>query len=90
MFANLIQLITRRPAPGYERGFVDEVHLTTRSPRNPRLERIILAGWLLIVAKCFLMIWLVDKYHLPFNANWVILPTVIFALLCTGVYFWRD
>jgi hypothetical protein len=36
------------------------------------------------------MIWVVDKYHLSFNANWVILPTVVSGLLCTAVYLWRD
>ena len=45
---------------------------------------------MLIVGKSFLVVWLVDKYHLNFNAGWVIVPTVISALLCTAVYFWRD
>ena len=90
MFANLLQLITRRPPPDSEQRFVREVHVTQRSQRNRQTERIILAGWLLILGKSFLMIWLVDKYHLPFNANWVIVPTVISALLCTAVYFMRD
>jgi hypothetical protein len=90
MFANLLQLITRRPPPDYERSFVQEVRVKQRSPRNPRIERIIVAGWLLIVAKSVFVIWAVQKFHLGFNAAWVIAPTVIFALLCTAVYFWRD
>jgi hypothetical protein len=90
MFANLLQLITRRPPPGYEHSFVQEVRVRARSPRNPRIERIIVGGWVLIVAKAFLLSWLVEKYHLPFHPGWVIIPTVIFALLCTAVYFWRD
>jgi hypothetical protein len=90
MFANLLQLITRRPPADFEHGFVQEVHVSRQSPRHPRTERIILAGWLLILGKSFLMIWLVDTYHLSFNANWVIVPTVISALLCTAVYFRRD
>lgn len=91
MFANLIQLITRRPPPDYERTFVEEVHVTRPARRDPRTERIILGGWILIVLKSFLMIWLVDRYHLSFNANWIIVPTVISALLCTFVYFFlRD
>jgi hypothetical protein len=61
-----------------------------RSPRNPRLERFIVAGWLLIIAKSFLVVWVVGHYHLNFNPAWIIAPTVAFALLCTGVYFWRD
>jgi hypothetical protein len=90
MFANLLQLITRRTPPDYERSFVQEVRVKTKSPRNPRLERIIIAGWVFIIGKSFLVAWLVEKYRLGFNAAWVIAPTVIFALLCTAVYFWRD
>ena len=90
MFANLLQLITRRSGPDYERSFVQDVHIKQRSPRNRRIERVILAGWVLILGKSVLVLWLVDKYHLGFNANWIIMPTVISALLCTAVYFFRD
>jgi hypothetical protein len=90
MFANLLQLITRRPPPDFEQGFVRDVHVTRRRARDRRTERILLAGWVLILCKSFLMIWVVDKYHLKFNANWIIVPTVIAALLCTAVYFRRE
>ncbi len=90
MFANLIQLITRRPPPDFERGFVEDVHVTRRRPRNRRTERILLFGWILILLKSFAMIWLVDRYHLKFNANWIIIPTVVAALLCTAVYFRKE
>ena len=90
MIPNLFQLISRRPSAELEHGFVQDVHVSRQSPRDLRTERIILIGWVLILMKSFLMIWLVDKYHLAFNANWVIVPTVIAALLCTGVYFLRD
>lgn len=87
MFANLIQLLTRRPPPNFEQTFVKEVHVTNKAPRNLKTERIILWGWVLILLKSFLMIWVVDHYHLTFNANWVIMPTVASAALCTFVYF---
>jgi hypothetical protein len=90
MFANLLHVITGRPPPGYEHSFINEVRPAERSPRNLRVERLILAGWLLIVAKSFLVIWAVGKYHLSFNADWIIVPTVIAAGLCTFVYFRRD
>ena len=90
MFANFLQLITRRPPPDYERSFVQEVRVKQRSPRNPHIERLIVVCWLLIIAKSFLVVWLVDKYHLTFHPAWIIAPTVISALLCTAVYFWRD
>ena len=91
MFANLLQLITRRTPPDYEHRFVEQVRVRERPPRNPRVERLILAGWLLILVKSFLVIWVVDKYHMSFNADWIIVPTVIAAGLCTAVYyFWRE
>ncbi len=90
MISNLFQLIARRPPAGVEPGFVEDVHVSRQSPRDLRTERILLIGWVLILCKSFLVIWLVDKYHLTFNANWVIIPTVTAALLCTAVYFWRD
>ncbi len=91
MFANLLQLITGRPPVDYERSFVREVRVRRPYPRNQRTEKLILAGWLFILAKSFLMIWLVDRYHVPINADWVIVPTVAFALVCTAAYFFlRD
>ena len=90
MFANFLQLITRRPPPDFEREFVQEVHITQARERSRRTERILLLGWVLILIKSFLVIWAVDKYHLKFNANWVIMPTVVAALLCTAVYFRRE
>lgn len=91
MFANLLQLITGRPPADFERAFVREVRVRQRRPRHPRTEKLILAGWLLILAKSVLTIWLVDKYHVPVNADWVIMPTVAFATVCTAAYFFlRD
>lgn len=90
MFANLVQLITHRTPPEFEGSFVQGIRVKERPPRNLRIERLILACWVLILAKSFLVIWLVDKYHLGFNANWIIVPTVIAASLCTAVYFLRD
>jgi hypothetical protein len=90
MFANLIQLITRRPPPDLEQSFVKEVHVTRRRTRNPRTEKILLWGWVLILLKSFLMIWAVDRYHMKFNANWIIIPTIVAALVCTAVYFRKE
>lgn len=61
-----------------------------RPVRNPRVERLILACWILIAGKCWLMSWLVARYHMKFDALWVNAPTVTFALMCTAVYFWRE
>jgi hypothetical protein len=90
MFADLIRLINRRPPDDYERGFVREVSVSDRSPRNKRVERVLAACWVLIVIKSFAVVWLFGHYHIPVNPLWVIAPTFVFAALCTVVYLLRD
>ena len=91
MFANFLQLITGRPPAEHERGFVEEVRLVEHArPRNRRAEKLFLICWLLIAVKCFLVVWLVDKYHMNFSPLWVNAPTVCFALVCTAVYYFYD
>ena len=87
MLNNFLRLIVRRPPLEMDRGFVREVHISKPTPRNPRVERLLLGGWLLILVKSWLIIWAVEKYHVPINPLWVIVPTVLFALVCTAVYF---
>jgi hypothetical protein len=89
VFSNLLHLISRRTPPEYEQGFVREITVKRRSPRNLRLERLIYACWILIAAKSVAVVWAVRHYHVPFSPLWVIGPTVAFAALCTGVYYWR-
>jgi hypothetical protein len=95
VFANLLNLITRRPPPApltaaYDLAFVKEVTVRRKRRRNPRMERVLVIGWVLIVIKCILVAWLVGKYHVPIAPMWVIAPSVAFALLCTWVYLRRD
>jgi hypothetical protein len=89
VFSNLLHLFSRKSPPDYEQGFVKEVTITQRPARNIRLERIILACWILIALKSVAVVWAVRHYHVPFSPLWVIVPTVVFAALCTGVYYWR-
>ena len=90
MFANFLQLITRRVPSDYDMAFVQAVKVKERSPRNLRLEKWILAGWVFITIKSFAVIWAIDHWHVPVNPLWVIVPTVLFASLCTLVYFRRE
>jgi hypothetical protein len=90
MFSELVRLINRRPPEDYERGFVRAVHVSHKSPRNPRVERILKLGWALIVVKSLAVVWLFDHYHIQVNPLWVIAPTLAFAALCTAVYLLRD
>jgi len=90
MFANLLHLFSRRMQPGDDRGFVQEVKVMQKPPRNRRLELLIWICWVLIGVKCFVVVWAVRHYHIPFSPLWVIVPTVCFAALCTAVYYWRS
>jgi hypothetical protein len=90
MFADLLRLIHRRPPEDYERGFVRAVKVTRKPPRNRQVERFIGICWILIVIKSCAVVWLFDRYHVPVNAAWIIVPTVIFAGLITALYLLRD
>lgn len=91
MFHNLLQALSGRPPFEGEYRFVEEVRLVEAPrPRNARVEKLILGCWLAIAAKCGLVVWLVDRYQMPFDPLWVNAPTVGCALVCTGLYFWHD
>lgn len=89
MFSNLFHPFSPKTRPDYEAGFVKEVEVRHRVPRNFKLERLLIACWILIAIKSVVVAWAVPHYHVPFSALWVIIPTVAFASLCTGVYCWR-
>ena len=89
MFANFLQLLTGRPPSEYEQAFVREVNVGKKPVRNAAIERLILICWILIVLKSALVWWACATYPVPFDALWVILPTVLFAVLCTAMYYWR-
>lgn len=91
MFANLFQLITGRPThPEVARhAFVREVHVDRRMPRNPRVERMMLACWILIAVKHVLIIWACRHYPVPFHQLWVNFPTWLLGTLATAIYYGR-
>lgn len=88
MFANLLRLITR-PLPPSSGGFVQEVKVQERVPRDPRVERFILICWILIAVKHVLIIWAVHRYPVPFHQLWVNFPTWLLGVLATGLYYGR-
>jgi hypothetical protein len=92
MFANLLQLITRRsPSSAYDHAFVKEVRVDPpREVRSRRAERWIAAGWVLIGAKCAALWWLIRAYEVPIHPLWLVGPTIVFGLLATATYIWRD
>jgi hypothetical protein len=90
MFANLFQHLLRRGSPEYERAFVQEVRIRRRPARSRRSEQLLLAGWLLIAIKTLTMFWMVDRYRMPFDAWWIVGPTLVAAAICTWIYLRRE
>jgi hypothetical protein len=91
VFANLVQLITgRTPPPGIDRhAFVEEVHVSQRIPRDPKVERLIFICWILITVKHVIIIWACRHYPVPFHQLWVNFPTWLLGVLATAIYYGR-
>lgn len=91
MFANFVQLITGRvaaPANGRP-AFIQDVRLTLRPVRDPRVVRLLAAGWILITVKHVAIIWAVWHYRVPLHQLWINFPTWLLGVLATAVYFGR-
>ena len=61
-----------------------------RETRSRRSEQWIIWGWVLIAAKCAAVWWACHAYPVPIHPLWLIIPTVVFGLLATALYIWRD
>ncbi|MFT3783611.1 MAG: hypothetical protein QM790_16480 [Nibricoccus sp.] len=68
--------------------FVEDVRATNAPARHPWTTRLLIAGWILIIAKSSVIWWACGRYAVPFHPMWLVGPTVAFGLLCTGVYFY--
>jgi hypothetical protein len=89
MFANLLQLIGGRPPPPEvaHRAFVESVHVERGERRNPKVERLILICWILIAVKHVLIIWVCNRYPVPYHQLWINFPTWLLGALATGIYY---
>jgi len=90
MFADFFSLRLRPPPADYDQAFVAEVHVRTREPRNPRVEKLILVCWTLIAIKHVAVIWAVHHYAVPFHQLWINAPTFLLGLLATLAYYLHD
>lgn len=90
MLANFFQFRSRRDPGDYEHAFVEEVNVSRPVPRDPRLERLIFACWILIAVKHVLVIWAVHHYQVPFHQLWVNAPTWAAGVAATLAYYWRE
>lgn len=90
MLANLFPWLNRQPAPPCEQAFVTEVRIRQPLPASPRVEQFILLCWILIAVKHVLIIWAVQRYHIPFHQLWVNAPTWAAGVVATWSYYARD
>ena len=52
----------------------------------PRRLRLLLEiSWVIIIAKCLAVPWVISRWQIPVHPGWVIVPTLIFASLVTLV-----
>jgi len=90
MFANLLQLLSNHPRPSADQQlFVEEVVVQDREPRSPRTERLMLICWVLIAVKHVAIIWVCNRYPVPFHQLWINFPTWLLGALATAMYFVR-
>ncbi|MDO8543102.1 MAG: hypothetical protein Q7S40_21930 [Opitutaceae bacterium] len=91
MFANLVQLVSGRPAsPEVARyAFIEDVRVERREPRSLKVERLILICWILIAVKHIVVIWACHHYPVPFHQLWINFPTWLLATLATAIYYGR-
>ena len=92
MFAPLARFLHRAPDPAEaDRAFVAEVHVRrTREPRSRRSEAVLAIGWVLILLKCVAVYWACSAYAVPVDPWWVIAPSLLFAAVCTWLYWRRE
>lgn len=62
-------------------------HIQLDATRHPvRMRWFLGAVWLAILAKCALVWWAMLRWHVPFHPGWIVGPTLLFALLATGLW----
>jgi hypothetical protein len=89
MFANFLGRSTRQPPGSYDHAFVQGVEVRPRRGRTRLGDRLLVIGWLLILAKCAGTFWLIERYAVPFNGWWIAAPSLAAALACSFIYLRR-
>jgi hypothetical protein len=89
MFPDLLHRSGRAARPGHRSAFVRGVSVRKKRNYPRRVERLILVSWALIAVKSVLVWWACEKYAVPINPLWVIVPTVMMAALTTAIFYSR-
>jgi hypothetical protein len=67
-----------------------QAHPLLATAVSRRTRWILEIGWLVIIAKCLAVPWIVARWQVPVHPGWVIVPTLIFGALVTLVVIaWR-
>jgi hypothetical protein len=53
---------------------------------SSRVRWFMSVAWALILAKCGFVVWAVERWHMPFHAGWIVVPTLAFAALATALW----
>lgn len=73
----------------YHGRMIHHFHLdVTRYP--VRMRWFLGAVWMVVLAKCALIWWAMVRWQVPFHPVWIVLPTLLFALLATGLWLSAD
>lgn len=73
------------PGPGLNWGMIHPLHVdATRFP--VRMRWFLGLAWIVVLAKCVLVWWAMVHWHVPIHPAWIVLPTLMFAALATGLW----
>ncbi len=62
------------------------MNTTLKSPTPDRTALVITLAWVLILAKCILVTWAINRWSVPIHPGWLVWPTLAFATLATGLW----
>jgi hypothetical protein len=52
-----------------------------------RMRWFLAAAWVLILTKCAVIAWAIERWQVPIRPAWLIVPTLLFAMLATAIWF---
>ena len=58
-------------------------------PPSSRLGLWLGVGWAIILVKCLLTPWVIARWQVPIHPGWVIVPTLILAVVITAIVLAR-
>ncbi|HEY5551920.1 MAG TPA: hypothetical protein VIK52_08525 [Opitutaceae bacterium] len=50
---------------------------------TPRLWFWLTFAWIVIIAKCLMVPWVIAQWQIPITPGWVVIPTLLLAVVAT-------